>query len=121
MDIGTLIKTLRKKRGLTQVNLAKKLGMTQKAVCDYERGTAKPSRERLPKLSAILGISVDELLGTAEVNVSEEETQDHVHGNSRIAKLQEQFEKLSSFDQRAVLKHVDGLIARAESKNNGKH
>lgn len=38
--IGLVIKTLRKKRGLTQQQLAEKLGITDKAVSKWERGVS---------------------------------------------------------------------------------
>ena len=112
MDISDLIKTLRKSQGLTQVDLAKKLGIAQKVISDYEKGKIKPSRDKLPKLAKILKISVDELLGTKKPEINSEK--EHVHGNSRVAKLKDMFQKLGSADQRAVLKHVNGLLVQKE-------
>lgn len=121
MDISERIKLLRKTRGFTQVDLAKKLGTTQKAISDYEKGSAKPSRERLPKLAAIFGVSVDELLGTEpqKADIDNEPTTERVHGNSRQSKLQSMFKQLNADDQRAVLKHIAGLIAHAKDNNGG--
>ena len=39
---GTFIATLRKENGMTQVELAKKLQVTDKAVSKWERGCAHP-------------------------------------------------------------------------------
>lgn len=116
MEISTLIKTLRKNQGLTQIDVARKLGIAQKVVSDYEKGKIKPSRDKLPTLAKILGISVDELLGTEELKLNGKKK--HIHGNSRVAKLQDMFLKLNSADQRAVLKHINGLLAQAEQKKN---
>ena len=48
--------------GLSQSELAEKLGVTNKAVSKWETGAAKPSTELIRRLSAVLGVSVDELL-----------------------------------------------------------
>jgi len=56
------IKYLRKKHGYTQVEVAKKIGITQKSVSLYERNLNTPSAKNLVKLSKLFGITVDELL-----------------------------------------------------------
>lgn len=42
--IGVVIKTLRKKEGLTQQQLAQKIGVTDKAVSKWERGVSQTKR-----------------------------------------------------------------------------
>jgi len=114
MTIGTNIKKLRKNKGWTQEQLAKHLGVSQKVVCDYEREVRKPPIERLPKIAAVFDISIEELIETKELKLNGAEK--HIHGNQRIFKLQELFEKLSPSDQRSVIKHVSGLLAQAETQ-----
>jgi transcriptional regulator with XRE-family HTH domain len=121
MDIAMRIRSLRKSRGLTQVDLAQKLGTSQKVICDYEKGHAKPSSTRLPALATILGTTVDNLLGTETAVTQTDDNGNHVHGNSRAAKIQELFDKLNPADQRAVLKHVTGLLAQYGNNGNGRH
>ena len=60
--MGQTISALRKERGMTQKDLAEKLGITDKAVSKWERDVACPDISLLPKLAQILGISVDELM-----------------------------------------------------------
>lgn len=60
------IKIARIKKGLTQEQLAEKLGLTNLTISGYEVGRTKPSLEVLIKLSDILEVSVDELLGRKE-------------------------------------------------------
>jgi transcriptional regulator with XRE-family HTH domain len=121
MDIAMRIRSLRKSRGLTQVDLAHKLGTSQKVICDYEKGYANPSSTRLPALATILGTSVDDLLGADAPTSQADDNGNHVHGNSRAAKIQELFDKLNPADQRAVLKHITGLLAQYGNNGNGKH
>ena len=60
--IGTFICTIRKQQGLTQEQLGERLGVTNKTVSRWETGKYMPDIGKLQNLSAILGISVNELL-----------------------------------------------------------
>lgn len=60
--LGMNIATLRKEKGMTQLELADKMGVTDKAVSKWERDLACPDVATLPKLAEIFGISVDELM-----------------------------------------------------------
>lgn len=61
--IGQRIANLRKEKGLTQEELAVKLDLSAQAVSKWENDISCPDIMLLPKLSAILGVSVDSLLG----------------------------------------------------------
>lgn len=58
---GQLIKLARKKAGLTQVELGKKLGVTSAAISQFERTNANPTFETLDKIADALGVDVWEL------------------------------------------------------------
>lgn len=66
MEFSERLKKLRKDTGLTQVDVSSKLGISQQAYASWERGVKKPTQENLIKLSKILYVSVDYLLGNAE-------------------------------------------------------
>lgn len=66
MEFSERLKTLRKEAGLTQVDVAEKLGISQPAYASWERGIKKPTQDNLVKLSKILYVSVDYLLGNTE-------------------------------------------------------
>lgn len=55
------ISRLRKKQGLSQVQLAEKLNITQGAVSQWEMGLSKPKSEILPELAKALDCTIDEL------------------------------------------------------------
>lgn len=59
---GEFLYELRKEKGLTQSELADKLGITNKAVSKWETGEAFPETAQLVPLSNIFSITVDELL-----------------------------------------------------------
>jgi transcriptional regulator with XRE-family HTH domain len=58
-----MVKTLRKAKGMTQVELAAKAKVTQAYLAQLEAGTRKnPSLEILNRLAKALGVPVTELL-----------------------------------------------------------
>ena len=59
---GDKLYELRKKKNLTQEDLALLLDISDKAVSKWENGTSKPTIENLSKLSKIFDISLDELI-----------------------------------------------------------
>lgn len=59
---GRLIQELRKEKELTQMSLADKLGVTDRAVSKWERGKSFPDVSMLRPLAEVLGVSVSELL-----------------------------------------------------------
>jgi len=60
--VGAYIMILRKARKYTQQRLAEKLGVSHQAVSNWERGESMPDISILPKLAALLGTSVDNIL-----------------------------------------------------------
>lgn len=62
-QIGSIIMKKRKESGFTQQELADKLHISFQAVSKWENGQAYPDIELLPSLAAILGTTVDALLG----------------------------------------------------------
>ena len=60
--MGMMIASKRKELGMTQMELAEKMGVTDKAVSKWERDLSYPDISSLPKLAEIFGMSVDELM-----------------------------------------------------------
>ena len=60
--LGTMIAELRKQHGMTQLELAEKMGVTDKAVSKWERDLSCPDINSLPDLAEILGVSVEDLM-----------------------------------------------------------
>jgi transcriptional regulator with XRE-family HTH domain/DNA-directed RNA polymerase subunit RPC12/RpoP len=69
IKIGKFIAECRKKANLTQMQLAEKLGITDKAVSKWERGIAMPDTSIMLELCDILGISVNELLSGEKISM----------------------------------------------------
>ena len=63
MSIGTTIKRLRKERNITQEQLAEYLGITSRAISQWECDRTAPDISQLPALANIFEVSADVLLG----------------------------------------------------------
>ena len=61
-NIGEIISSLRKEKGMTQTDLAEKMNVTDKAVSKWERNLSCPDINSIPKLAEVLGTTVEELL-----------------------------------------------------------
>ena len=62
MNIGVKIRELRKKRGMTQEQLAQNIGISFQAVSKWENGVALPDISLVTVLASCFGVTTDELL-----------------------------------------------------------
>lgn len=69
MDFKDNLKTLRKKKGISQVDLAEQLGFSKSLIGLYETGDRKPSFEALEAIADYFNISIDYLMGKDEKSV----------------------------------------------------
>ena len=65
--LGKRIAALRKEKGLTQEQLAEKVGVSAQAVSKWENDVSCPDITILPLLADLLGVTVDELLGVKPI------------------------------------------------------
>lgn len=66
IEIANRLIELRKKSGLSQEELADRLGLSRQAVSKWERAEASPDTDNLICLARIYGVSLDDLLNTEE-------------------------------------------------------
>ena len=66
-EIAKIIRDARKAKGLTQAEVAKRLGVTPQAVSNFERGKNRISNEILRSMCEIYGISADLVLNNTLV------------------------------------------------------
>lgn len=69
IKIGKFIAECRKRKSLTQIQLAEKLNITDKAVSKWERGMAMPDSSIMLELCDILDITVNELLSGEKISM----------------------------------------------------
>ena len=89
IELGNRLAELRKEHGLSQEELADKLGVSRQAVSKWERGEASPDTDNLIELAKIYNISLDELLGLSAKEGGKEPKDDegigiHIHGGVHI-------------------------------------
>lgn len=104
--LGGRIAALRKELGLTQVQLAETLGISQQMVASYEVGRRRIPVSMLPSLAQALKVQTDELLG----NETKTRTK-----RGPPPKLQQQVERLAQLpkaQQRMVMQMLDGVLAQ---------
>lgn len=77
--LGMMIASLRKEKGMTQLQLAEKMGVTDKAVSKWERDLSMPDINSIPKLAEIYNVSVDDLM-QVQAEHKEDTSQNKVEG-----------------------------------------
>lgn len=86
MAIGDEIRRLRLERGLTQKQLAEKIGVTPAAVGNYECGVSFPKEEKLMALFAALECTPNELLAGDSIDPSARDVVSHTRDYERLDK-----------------------------------
>lgn len=97
------IRRLRKDQGITQVQLAEQLGVSQQTVTAYESGKRRVPISHLPRLAALLGTSIEALIGEAP----------RPGKRGPIPKLQRQIERIATLpktQQRFVMQMLDTVL-----------
>ena len=105
--IGDRIARYRKKKGITQKQLADELGINRTLVTENEIGRARIYDEMIARRAGALGTSTDVLLGldTTESNQKTE--------SLRITRRIQQIQKLSPADQKILLRTIDNYLKGA--------
>lgn len=62
-DFGYRLRELRRCKGITQTQAARRLGLSKTTVSGYENNIKTPSLEVLVKLAILYGVSADYILG----------------------------------------------------------
>jgi transcriptional regulator with XRE-family HTH domain len=101
---GPRLAALRQSRGMTQVELGRAAGVSQRVIAYYEAESAQPPGSLLVDLARALKVSTDELLGVTPVRETLSPR------TARLLKRLRRIEELPAADQRAVLKLVDALL-----------
>jgi transcriptional regulator with XRE-family HTH domain len=102
--IAQRLARIRRERGMTQVELAQRLGVAQPVVSDYERGELRLHGQLIVKLSEILGVSSEELLGLKKA------PSNGVLKNRRLLRRLQAIERLPRRDQQALLRTIDRFL-----------
>ena len=105
MSFGSRLLQVRKKKGISQEELAGHLGTKGPAIGRYERDEMKPSIDVATKMAKVVGVSLNWLVG----NTDEQLDAATLH---RI----EDINKLSQKDKELVFEFLDSFISNRKSK-----
>ena len=61
-----MLARLRRERGMTQAELAQRLGVSKSSISMYERGNREPELDLLERMADLFGVSVNTMLGRSE-------------------------------------------------------
>jgi len=102
--IGKNLQSMRKRRGLTQKELAEKIGMTRESIAAYEAGRSHLMDTTLLDMASVLRVSVNEILGF------ERRTTESTITSRRWAKRMALIESLPESVKKHILRTLDDVI-----------
>ena len=105
-SFGARLARLRKERGITQVDLAAKLRISQSNVSDYERDNLRLHADIIVAIAQILKVSADQLLGLEQVAPTAPVT------DVRLAERITQISKLPRRDRDALMRTISAFLER---------
>ena len=101
-DISTNIKRLREQSGMTQEELAKRIGKTRAAISQYENGISLPRMGTVEDLAEVFGVSKAELVSSYHYAIVQLD-------ESRESRLLEVFRKLDEEKQEQLIRIASSL------------
>lgn len=104
--LGERLSEARIRAGLSQAELAERMGTTQPAIAYWERNAERLRSDVVARLSGILGISTDELLGTRSRRAPA------VQPAGRARQLFDAVSKLPRRQQEKILDILEPFVAR---------
>lgn len=92
MEFGDRLKAARNNMGLTQEQLAEKIGVAKSTLAGYEKGNREPDVFKIKKLIEILGIDADYLLDINKEAPETETPESEADLQERVQMLTDAFE-----------------------------
>ncbi len=104
-SLGERLAQIRKERGLTQKEVAKRTGLIQALVSDYERGRLRLAADMIVRFAVALGITTDELL-----RPKVRKTTPRRKISRKVLQRLERIDSLPPYKQRALLTTIDSFL-----------
>lgn len=102
LEVARTIRQARIARDLTQVELARALGVTQSAVGQWESGRTRPDPSHFQAISRVLGVPVSALVGAGEGDA---------HFSSDVLRLAVKMSMLDGSERAAIEAALDGMLS----------
>jgi transcriptional regulator with XRE-family HTH domain len=110
VQLGAQVAELRKAQGITQIQMAETLGVSQQTVNSYEVARRRIPVSALPVLAKLLTVSIDELLGETPLETSGK--------RGPVSKLQQQIDRVNQLPrskQKFVIEMIDTVIQQQQA------
>lgn len=118
MTTGERISSLRSEHGLTQLELAQALHISNSALSQYESGARTVSDDLKFKFASYFDVSLDYLMGRTDIRKAP--TPEEVSASPEAQELYAVMETLSPEDRQRVLAFGHGLAATAQTPEEKK-
>ena len=103
-EVGARVRVTRKIRGVSQEELANRVGLTFQQIQKYERGANRISASKLKAISEALGVSMSSLLGESEPAAGDRPADWSALADPEVAKLVKAYGKLTPALRKKVLR-----------------
>lgn len=115
--VGDRIRQLRKTKGLTQRELGRQVGLSQRIVTYYESQGGTLSPELLARFADALDVSTDRLVGREKP--TRRPASSNTPGELRLWRRFKRVKELPTHDRKTVLKMIDALADRVGKRKAG--
>ena len=105
MSFGKRLLEARKRKGISQDELAKHLGTKGPAIGRYERDEMKPSIDATAKMAELLDVSLDYLVGKTDLLL-----------DGKIVNRITEIQKLSAEEQKTVFYFLDAFLRDTKTR-----
>lgn len=109
--IGERLASLRKAKGLTQIDVAHALDITQTLISKYERGDLLMHGELIAQFAGVFGVSADDILGIE----SKRSKPTLPAVDKTLARRLAQLQALPRRDRDALLRTLDAFLSKAKA------
>jgi len=105
---GARLKEIRKRRGVTQVDLAQRLGIHQSLISQYESGSVRLHGALIVRFAQALQTTPDEILA---ISHAPENGNGNSHDRRFVRRLQK-IDKLSAHQKKILLGTIDAFLSK---------
>jgi transcriptional regulator with XRE-family HTH domain len=113
LDLGKRIQELRKKSGLTQQELAKRINISHPQIVRYENKGVQPPADVLNRIADAFNVSIDFL-----VNGNKSDKVEQTLKDAEVIKQFKQFDQLPDDEKKSILKVLSALIRDYNTKQS---
>ena len=111
-DVGYRIAKARKSKGITQIELAKRLNVSQSMICIYEQGRRRIPITQFIKIAQAIGLSPGKILDGQYSSTRKK----NGRSSRRFSKRLDEIENLPEYERKALVKTIDAVLFQYKMK-----